>query len=227
MTDATATPSARGSLSREKVLRAAVEMADAAGGEVPSTRRLAERLGVRAMALYHHFKNKDELLDGMVDLVFAEIELPEEGADWRTGMLRRAASMREALRRHPWAIGLMDSRANAGPATLRHHDAVLGCLRRGGFTVAGAAHAFSLVDSYVYGFAVQEHALPFDSGDDLEPVVEVMMEQAPPEEFAQRFPYLAEIAVEHALKPGYDYGEEFAIGLGLIVDGLERRREEW
>jgi hypothetical protein len=163
----------------------------------------------------------------MVDLVFAEVEPPEEGVDWQTGMRRRAASMRAALRRHPWATGLMDSRLNAGPATLRHHDAVLGCLRRGGFTVAGAAHAFSLIDSYVYGFAVQEHALPFDSGDDLEPVVGEMMGQAPPEEFAERFPYLTEIAVEHALKPGYDYGAEFAIGLELIVEGLERRRGEW
>lgn len=224
MTNRPATPSARGSLSREKVLRAAIAMADEAGGAVPSTRKLAERLGVQAMALYHHFRNKDELLDGMVDLVFAEVELPEAGVDWRTGMRRRAASMRAALGRHPWAIGLMDSRANAGQATLRHHDAVIGCLRAGGFTIAGAAHAFSLLDSYIYGFAIQEHALPFGEEEgDIEQVAEGLLAQAP----ADEFPHLTAIAVEHALKPGYDYGDEFAIGLDLIVEGLERKREEW
>ncbi|MEU5874850.1 TetR/AcrR family transcriptional regulator C-terminal domain-containing protein [Glycomyces sp. NPDC047369] len=224
MTDEPAAGSARGSLTREKVLRAAVDMADAAGGEVPSTRRLAERLGVRAMALYHHFKNKDELLDGMVDLVFAEVDLPERGEPWREGMRRRAGSMRAALGRHPWAVGLMDSRLNAGPATLRHHDAVLGCLRGDGFSVAGAAHSISLLDSYVYGFAIQEAALPFDSsgGDDMEALTEGIMAQA-----QDQFPHLVEIAVEHAMKPGYAYGDEFAIGLDLILDGMERRRAEW
>ncbi|GAA2294543.1 TetR/AcrR family transcriptional regulator C-terminal domain-containing protein [Glycomyces scopariae] len=224
MSDEPATQSARGTLSREKVLLAAVAMADAAGGAVPSTRKLAERLGVRAMALYHHFKNKDELLDGMVDLVFAEVELPEPGQDWREGMRLRAGSMRAALNRHPWAVGLMDSRLDAGTATLRHHDAVLGCLRRDGFSVAGAAHSISLLDSYVYGFAIQEAALPFDSagGDDMEELAAGIMARA-----AEAFPYLAEIAVEHAMKPGYAYGDEFAIGLDLILDGMERRREQW
>ncbi|RRR97672.1 TetR/AcrR family transcriptional regulator [Glycomyces terrestris] len=224
MSDEPATPSARGTLSREKVLRAAVAMADEAGGAVPSTRKLAERLGVRAMALYHHFKNKDELLDGMVDLVFAEVALPEPGEGWREGMRRRADSMRAALGRHPWAVGLMDSRVHPGAATLRHHDAVIGCLRADGFTIAGAAHAFSLLDSYIYGFAIQEAALPFDSsgGDDMEAVAAGVMAQA-----AGRFPHLTEMAVEHAMRPGYAYGEEFAIGLDLILDGMERRRADW
>ncbi|MEU6246317.1 TetR/AcrR family transcriptional regulator C-terminal domain-containing protein [Glycomyces sp. NPDC047010] len=224
MTDEPANGTARGTLTREKVLHAAVGMADAAGGEVPSTRKLAERLGVRAMALYHHFKNKDELLDGMVDLVFAEVELPAKGEPWREGMRRRAGSMRAALGRHPWAVGLMDSRLNAGPATLRHHDAVLGCLRADGFTVAGAAHSISLLDSYVYGFAIQEAALPFDSagGDDMQALTEGMMAQA-----ADHFPHLFEIAVDHAMKPGYAYADEFAIGLDLILDGMEHRRPDW
>ncbi|MEV3937694.1 TetR/AcrR family transcriptional regulator [Glycomyces sp. NPDC049804] len=213
----------RGSLSREKVLREAVAMADAAGGEVPSTRKLAERLGVRAMALYHHFKNKDELLDGMVDLVFAEIELPEDGVAWDEAMRRRASSMRDALNRHPWAVALMDSRANPGPATLRHHNAVIGCLLAGGFTIAGAAHAFSLLDSYVYGFAIQEQALPFEDGADMEEVAAGLVT----EEAAAAFPHLAAMALELTLKPGYRYGDEFAVGLGLIVDGLAARRESW
>jgi AcrR family transcriptional regulator len=213
---------ARPHLSREKVLRAAVAMADEAGGGVPSTRRLAERLGVRAMALYHHFRNKDELLDGMVDLVFAEVELPTEGLDWREAMRRRAASMRAALIRHRWAIGLMDSRTGQAPATLRHHNAVIGCLRTGGFTIAGAAHAFSALDSYIYGFVLQEVALPFDSAAELEDIAGSIMEQ-----MGDAFPHLTEMIVEHALKPGYAYAEEFDIGLDVLLDGLERRRDRW
>lgn len=216
-------PSARGTLSREKVVRAAVAMADESGGKVPSTRKLAESLGVQAMALYHHFRNKDALLDGMVDYVFAEIELPLENEDWKSQMRRRAASMREALVRHPWVIALMDSRANAGLATLRHHNAVIGCLRTQGFTVAGAAHAFSLLDSYIYGFVQQELALPFDTPGDLEEIAGPLLEQAA----VEGFPHLAELAVEHALKPGYDYADEFWIGLDLILDGLERHRGSW
>jgi AcrR family transcriptional regulator len=216
------TESARGSLSREKLLSTAVAMADQAGGEIPSTRRLADNLGVRAMALYHHFRNKDELLDGMVDRVFAEVELPEPGSEWRPAMTLRAASMRDALLRHPWAIGLMDSRKNPGPATLRHHNAVIGSLRAGGFTISGAAHAFSLLDGYVYGFVLQELALPFPSPDDLETVAEGIMSQMP----ADEYPHLMEM-FELALKPGYDYADEFDVGLDLIIDGLARHRETW
>nr|QZD57820.1 TetR/AcrR family transcriptional regulator [Glycomyces sp. TRM65418] len=198
-------------------------MADEAGGGIPSTRRLAERLGVRAMALYHHFRNKDELLDGMVDLVFAEIELPSGDLDWATAMRRRAVSTREALIRHRWAIGLMDSRTGPGPATMRHHDAVIGCLRAGGFSIAGAAHAFSLIDSYIYGFVIQELALPFGSPAELEAVAESIMDHLPRDEF----PHLTEMITDHALKPGYAYAEEFDIGLDLVLDGLRRHRERW
>src|SRR5687767_3202180 len=154
----------RGRLSRERVLAAAVVLADAGGIEALTMRRLGEELGVEAMSLYNHVANKDDLLDGMVDLVFAEIGLPAGGPDWRAAMHRRAVSAREVLARHRWAIGLMESRTSPGAATLRHHDAVIGSLRAGGFTVAMAAHAFSLLDSYVYGFALQEASLPFDKG---------------------------------------------------------------
>lgn len=218
-----AAQSARGTLNREKLLHEAIAMADAAGGEIPSTRKLAERLGVRAMALYHHFRNKDELLDGMVDLVFAEVELPSDGLNWQEVMRLRAASLRDALKRHPWAIGLMDARPNPGVATLRHHDAVIGCLRAGGFTIAGAAHAFSLLDSYVYGFTMQEQALPFDTTEDLEAVAEGIMALRS----ADDFPHFTELAVGHALQPGYSYADEFAIGLDLILEGLARHRESW
>ncbi|MEU6861394.1 TetR/AcrR family transcriptional regulator [Glycomyces sp. NPDC046736] len=220
MTDPTAR---RDPLSREKVLLTAVSMADEGAGSVPSTRKLAERLGVRAMALYHHFRNKDELLDGMVDLVFSEVELPEPGADWRTAMRQRGDSMRAALKRHPWAVGLMDSRLSPGQATLRHHDTVIGCLRAGGFTITGAAHAFSMMDSYIYGFAIQEHALPLDDKGGMEEAAEEMMTLVP----ADEYPHLTAMAAEHALKPGYDYGDEFGIGLDLILEGLEGKRGVW
>ena len=147
-------------LSRERVLRAAVAFADEHGIASLSMRKLGEVLGVEAMSLYNHVANKDQLLDGMVDLVFAEIDLPEGGADWKTAMRERAESARQALRRHPWAIALMSTRTSPGPATLRHHDAVIGSLRAAGFSIQLAAHAFSALDSYIYGFALQEATLP-------------------------------------------------------------------
>jgi AcrR family transcriptional regulator len=183
-------------------------------------RRLADRLLVEPMSLYHHVANKDEILDGMVDVVFGEIELPPADGDWRAAMRDRAASAREALRRHPWAVGRMESRAHPGPATLRHHDAVIGCLRGAGFSVALAAHAFSAIDSYLYGFALQELALPFRTPEETAEMAGTFLEQFP----AQEFPHLAELTVEHVLQPGYDYGDEFGFGLELILDGLERAR---
>ena len=126
-------------------------------------RKLAQELGVEAMSLYHHVANKDDILDGIVDVVFSEIDLPTNDIDWRAAMRQRAISARQALRRHPWATGLMESRSTPGPATLRHHDAVLGILRNAGFSIELAAHAFSVLDSYVYGFALQESSLPFQT----------------------------------------------------------------
>ncbi|MEV6924301.1 TetR/AcrR family transcriptional regulator [Dactylosporangium sp. NPDC051485] len=213
----------RNALSKELVLRTAVAMADEAGTGAPSMRRLAERLGVEAMSLYHHFRNKDVILDSMIDLVFGEIELPSDDVDWRTAMRRRAVSMRDALTRHPWAIRLMDSRTNPGHATLRHHNAAIGCLRAGGFSIAGAAHAFSVLDSYIYGFTLQELSLPFTSSADLEDVAGSILQQLPRDEF----PHLTEMIADRALKPGYAYTEEFDIGLDLILDGLQRQRGRW
>ncbi|MBQ1075828.1 TetR/AcrR family transcriptional regulator C-terminal domain-containing protein [Micromonospora sp. C31] len=213
----------RNPLSKELVLRTAVTLADEAGTGAPSMRRLAERLGVESMSLYHHFRNKDVILDGMVDLVFAEIELPSDDVEWRAAMRQRAVSMRGALIRHPWAISLMDSRSSPGHATLRHHDAVIGCLRSGGFSIAGAAHALSLLDSYIYGFTLQELSLPFRSPVELEDVAGPILEQIP----RDKFPHLTEMIVDRALKPGYAYTEEFGIGLDLILDGLQRQRESW
>ena len=204
-------------LSRERALSAALELADAEGISALTMRRLAQALGVEAMSLYHHVANKDDILDGMVDLVFGEIELPGADDDWVPDMLARARSMRAALTRHPWAITLM-SRISPGPATLQHHDAVIGCCRRAGFSVEMAAHAFSAIDSYVYGFVLQEITLPFDSGTPSEEAAAAML--AP---FASgTYPHLAELAMDYVMAPGYDYGDEFDYGLVLVVSGLER-----
>lgn len=206
-------------LSRERVLLGAIAVADAAGIGSLTMRSLAQELGVKPMSLYHHVANKDEILDGIIDVVFSEIELPPVDADWRSGMRHRAISARSVLARHPWATPLMESRTNPGPATLRHHDAVIATLRRAGFSIQMTAHAFSLLDSYIYGFAIQEAALPFDSPETVPEVAEAILAQFPTGEY----PHLTELATEHVLQPGYDYGNEFEFGLDLILDGLERR----
>jgi AcrR family transcriptional regulator len=217
-TDPKAAP--RAPLSRERVLEAAVTLADRDGIGSLSMRRLAQELGVEAMSLYHHVANKDTILDGIVDVVFGEIELPSGEADWKAAMRRRAVSAREALRRHPWATALMESRSTPGPANLRHHDAVLGSLRRAGFSVELAAHAYSLLDAYIYGFALQETSLPFSTPEETAGVAQAIMAQFP----ADQYPHLTEIAVDHVLRPGYDYGDEYLFGLDLILDGLDRAR---
>lgn len=205
-------------LSRARVLTAGVAFADTHGISSLTMRRLGDALGVEAMSLYNYVANKRDLLDGMVDVVFSEIELPSDTADWKTAMRRRAISARRVLVSHPWAIGLMESRRSPGPATLRHHDAVLGASRRQGFSVEMAAHASSLLDSYVYGFALQETTLPFDTGEETAELAKEILAEAPPGDY----PNLTELTVEHVLKPGYDYGDEFEFGLDLILDALER-----
>ena len=205
-------------LSRERVLRAAVALADESGLEALSMRKLGEAVGVEAMSLYGHVASKDDLLDGMIDVVFGEIDLPSGEDDWKTAMRQRGISARRVLSRHRWAIGLMESRTSPGPATLRHHDAVIGCLRNAGFSVELVAHAYSALDSYIYGFALQERSLPFDTPDETAELAQAIMTQFPRDEY----PHLAELTTEHVLRPGYDHGDEFEFGLDLILDGLER-----
>jgi AcrR family transcriptional regulator len=207
----------RTALSRERILLAGLAQADAGGLDALTIRNLAEGLGVAPMALYRHVANKDDLIDGMVDLVFSEIGLPPGGVDWKRAMRQRAISVREALSRHRWAIGLMESRRNPGSANLRHHDAVIGSLRQGGFSVEMAAHAYSVLDGYIYGFALTKMNLPFDSSEEIAEVAEGMLEPFP----ANEYPNLLELLTEHVMKPGYDYGDEFEYGLDLILDGLE------
>jgi AcrR family transcriptional regulator len=212
-----AVPAPRGPLSRERVLLAAVAFADDHGIESLSMRKLAQTVGVEAMSLYNHVANKTDLLDGMIDMVFSEIGVPTCGDNWKTAMRQRAITVRSVLSRHRWAIGLMESRTSPGPATLRHHDAVLGCLRQAGFSLELAAHAYSVLDSYIYGFALQERGLPFDTPEQTAALAQVIMAQFP----ADEYPHLAEFTFGHVLKPGYDYGHEYEFGLDLILDGLQ------
>jgi len=191
--------------------------ADQGGLEALSMRLLAEELEVAPMALYRHVANKDDLIDAMVDVVFAEIGVPPGAGDWQSAMRGRAISMRETLSRHRWAVGLMESRRSPGPANLRHHDAVIGRLRAAGFSVEMAAHAYSLLDSYIYGFALTKMNLPFATTTDIAEVAQSMLEPFPVNEY----PNLVEFITEHAMKPGYDFGDEFEYGLDLILDGLE------
>src|ERR1700749_5034861 len=213
------TDTGRTRLSKPLVLQAAVALADRDGLDGFSMRRLAQELGVVPMALYKHVANKDELLDGMVDIVFGEIESPAIDDDWRSAMRRRAISVREALQRHSWAIGMMETR-HPGPANLRNHNAVMGCLREAGFTFTTAIHAYTVQDAYIYGFAQQEKTLAFQTPGD---AGRAARRRAQTIGDLDQYPYLVEIATKLP-DSGYDNATEFAWGLDLILDGLHRRR---
>ena len=195
-----------------------MDLADEVGAASLTMRKLADKLGVEAMSLYYHVANKDAILDGLLDAIYDEIELPSPGEPWKTAMRDRAISAREVVLRHQWAVSLMDSQSNPGPPTIRHHNAVLGALRSDGFSIPMAAHAFSVIDAYVYGFVMQEEALPFDTEEELKMLADMMLQQFPEKDY----PYFAELVTKHALKPGYSYKDEFEFGLDLILDGLEK-----
>ncbi len=201
------------------MLEAAIRVADAGGVQALSMRKVAAELGVEAMSLYHHVANKDEILDGVIDALVAKIDLPEAQAHWKDAMRARAASARSVLTAHPWALGLMESRNNPGPAIPAHHNAVLGALRNGGFSVVMSAHAFSVIDAYIYGFALQEANLPFNSPEEFDQAIDDL----DIEEMVESAPYLVELVTEHVLQPGYSFADEFDFGLDLILDALERQ----
>jgi AcrR family transcriptional regulator len=217
------TSETRTQLSRERVLRAAVEYADRHGLEALSMRKLADELGAGAMSLYHYVPNKTDLIDGMVDIVFGEIELPTTDVDWKTAMRRRAVSTREALNRHRWAVGHMEGRTTHGPSNLRLHDAVLGCLRAAGFSIELTVHAYSVQDSYIYGFALQETDMASETAEDF--AAEAQRQMREYAAVLADYPHLVEVVGGHVAKTGYDYESEFLFGLDLILDGLDRLRE--
>ena len=208
----------RTGLSRERVLAAAVRLADAGGIGSLTIRSLAEELGTKPMSVYYYVANKDEILDGIVDLVFAEMALPRVGGDWRAEISRRAHSAREVLRRHPWALPLLESRTSPGAATLRHHDAVLGTLLAAGFSPGQTAHAYALLDAFVYGHALQETSLPFEGPDGVGEVAGPIMELMATGDY----PHMVAMATGYYLQPGYDFAHEFEFGLELVLDGLSR-----
>ena len=201
-------------VSRDQVLDAALKLADEGGLAAVTMASVGARLGVEAMSLYRHVGNKDEMLDGLVDRVFAEIEVPADARDWREALRRRAVSANAALRRHPWAIGLMESRAQPGPATLGHHDAMVGLLFRGGFDGPRATRVYNLLDSYIYGFALQEATLPFSSPAEMAAVSEQMLAR-----MADAYPNLARVQRE-LVGAGFDYADEFEAGLDIVLGSL-------
>lgn len=207
----------RAVLTRESVLRAALAIADDSGIESLSMRLLGGRLGVEAMSLYNHVANKDEILDGILELVVEEISIPSAGADWRYAMEERAVSALSAFKRHPWAITLMDSRVSSGPARLRYFDRMLGTLNVAGFPLETAVRAFSVLDSYIYGFGRQLLSVVSEDERHAEKQAEALRDVLPEEDY----PYLARMT-ELAMRNGYDEEADFDFGLNLILDGLER-----
>lgn len=212
----------RAPVNLERTLGVALTVADSEGIQAVTMRRLARELGVEAASLYHHVNGKDQILDGLVDVVAAEIEPPQVSVDWREAISQRAHHTRACLRRHPWAVSLMASRTSPGPATLRLLETGIRCFREGGFSVPLAAHAVSTVDSYVHGFVLQEVNLPFRSESELAAMTGAIMEEFP----ASEFPYLFEMTVEHVLQPGYDYGNEFDSGLTVVLNGVAALLEQ-
>lgn len=210
----------RPALTHERIVEAAVQVADAGGLTAVSMRSVGKELGVEAMSLYHHVAGKDALLDALSDWIFTTIALPAPDDPWRAAMAARASSARATLAAHPWALGLIESRRTPLPALLRHHDSVLACLRTNGFSVALASHAFSVLDAYVYGFVLTEVNLPFEAGEDAESFVAEIEHLVP----ADQYPHLVEMFTEQVVGQAYDYGDEFAYGLELILDGLHRSR---
>ena len=210
-------PRRRPRLTRDRILRAALRIADEQGIDAVSMRNVGDALKVEAMSLYRHVENKDDLLAGIVDLVMGEFEVPDAGEDWKASLRRSAQSAHEALRRHPWAGSLVESLRNPGPVRLRYLDAVVGVLREAGFPMSIVGRAFMALDSHTYGFTLQELALPFNDRP-AEDVAVDFVEQLP-----DGFPNLramAEVAMEGAEAAGVD----FEFGLDLILDGLERLR---
>jgi AcrR family transcriptional regulator len=206
-------------LTRDRILRAALDLADEGGVPSLTMQAIGRRLGVQAMSLYRHVHNKDDILDGLVDLAFEEIELPVDRSDWHAAIRARSISERAMLRRHPWVITLLESRMAPGPANLRSHDETLAVLVGAGFSAAMATHAYNLLDSYVLGFALQEVNMPFEDAEGLAEMGVELLAQVP----ADVYPTFVRVAQE-LLASGFDYAAEFEFGLDFILDGIERMR---
>jgi AcrR family transcriptional regulator len=204
----------RAPLSRERVLRTAIELADKGGLGSLTMRKLGQQLGVEAMSLYNHVANKDDILDGIVDLVVGDIDVPPAGTHWKAAMRQRSISAHQVLLAHPWAAMLVMSRFNIGPGMTRYLDATLGRLREGGFSIEEALDAWHTLDSHLYGFTLQELNLPFGV-EETQNVSASVLGQIP----AEQYPYVFEV-ITRIMQTGRD--EDFEFGLDLVLDGLER-----
>ncbi|MCM1982278.1 TetR/AcrR family transcriptional regulator C-terminal domain-containing protein [Lyngbya confervoides] len=201
-------------LSRERILQVALQKADTEGIEALSMRKLAQALGVKAMSLYNHVAHKDDMVDGMVDLVVGEIELPSLEVNWKTAMRQRAISAHTVLLRHPWATLALMSRVNVGPAMLRYVDATLACLVEAGFSYPMADYAWNALDSHIYGFTLQALNFPFEA-EEYAAVAKDYVSMVPPE----KYPYLNQLT--HQVMDGrHDGLHNFEFGLSLLLDGL-------
>lgn len=205
-------------LSRERVLKRALKLADKDGIELLSMRKIAQGLKVEAMSLYNHVKNKDEILDGLVELVVAEIDLPTGVGTWQEQMRSRATSAHGVLMKHPWATMLLMSRVNIGPHMLRYVDATLGSLRKAGFTYALADHAWNALDSYIYGYTLQSLNFPFEP-DEYKDAAEEFMPQVP----MDLYPHLAGLSAE-VIEGRHSGLHDISFGLDLLLEGLEQKR---
>jgi AcrR family transcriptional regulator len=212
------TPEPRTPLSRERVLGAAIAMADEGGIEALTMRKLAHELGVEAMSLYHYVAKKDDLLAGIVDIVLLEIELPAEDADWKAGIRQIAISAHDALTRHPWACRLVLGMKGVSPARFRYMEALLATLREAGFAPELTYHAYHALDSHIMGFTLWVGSFSVDTSKDLASLASSFLKDFP----AEQYPYLAEHIEQHITESGHDGVSDFEFVLDLILDGLER-----
>lgn len=204
-------------LSHERVVEAAIEIADRGGIDVLTIRALATSLGTKPMSIYYHVENKDALQEAMVERVFGLIHDPDPTAPWKDALRARCLSARDVLGAHPWAVRLLETGSAPGPESLRHHEAVLACLMGAGMPVPLVAHAYAILDSFIYGFVIQESGLPVQGDDDRELAAEISAAFDP-----AAYPSLVRLTVEHVMQPGYSFGSSFEFGLDLLLDGLER-----
>ncbi|MEZ4741136.1 MAG: TetR/AcrR family transcriptional regulator C-terminal domain-containing protein [Bdellovibrionota bacterium] len=205
-------------LSKEAIIKMAIKMADRDGLAKLSMRNLAKKLNVEAMSLYNHIKNKDDILDAIVDQIFSEVSWSMD-VGWKEAMFQRSISIRGVLHKHRWAIHLLESRPNPGPITLAYHDRVIRCLRLAKFSLKLTGHAFSALDSYTYGFILQEHNLPFENQEQLNQLASMILSNFPKEEY----PSLFEFTSDYIFQPDYSHSKEFLYGLELVIEGLDSR----
>jgi AcrR family transcriptional regulator len=198
-----------------------MRLADEGGFDSLTMRRLGQELGVQAMSLYNHVANKDDIRDGIVDLVMGEIEVPPSGADWKTSIRQTAISAHDAFVRHPWACSLQMETTTVSPARLRWMESVLRTFREAGFSAELTHHAYHALDSHITGFTLWHASLPFETQEELADLAEAFLSELP----ADEYPYFAEHANWHLTESSADDPSEFEFGLDLILGGLERIRD--